>query len=444
MNKVKTYYPLTSYQKLLNYVELNWPDTPSLNLVCTIKLRGEIDLTILEKVINLIILKNDGLRLRLIKIDKGIKGLFLSLSLKMFIFDIIKNLFNKNFSLIKQYVSEYQEKKIEFCNFSTDNTEWIKRQSIKLFDLYDSDLYSFIIVKLKTGEYAVFIRIHHFIADGWSLYQIANQIGEYYIKIKNGLTINLNQNPSYIDFILKEEEYKKTKKFKRDKQIWIEKMENFPESTLLKNKKKDNTKGGYKLFKLSPVIAGTVNKLCENLNINPSLLFTAVMVYYIESKTSEKDISLLILSHNRVNEREMNTIGMYSRSIPIRVKLEKKMKLKILTNKILSEYKFSLRYGNMTVIQDLIENGQLINQCYAILISNEKYISDNTGVIDSIEFHENGYSNSPLLFRIYDEKQAEYKLEYQYQTDFFSDSDIDDMQRDIENITKQLGKVEIG
>lgn len=426
MNDKRTYYPLTSYQKFFYYSEIALPGTPRLNILCTIKLFGEIDLQILEKTINLIILKNDSLRLRLAKIDKGLFSIFY-----------------KKSSLIKQYVSGYHEKKIEFYRLSMDKTEWIKHQAIKLFNLYDSDLYSFIILELNTGEYALFIRIHHIITDGWSLNLLANQIGEYYTKLKNGLTIDTNQNPSYIDLIIKEKEYKKTEKFIKDKQVWIKKIKNAVESSMFKNKSMISTKGDSKLFELSPEMTETINKLCEYLHIYPSILFTALMVYFIQSKTSEKDITLIMLSHNRVNEREMHTTGMYSRATPICLKLKEKMNLKTLADNILLEYKFALKYGKESVIVDLHEKNRYFFK-YNIFIAYEKYTPDSTGVIKSLEYHNTGFKADPFVFRIYEQKDSGYILEYEYRTDFFSDSDIYEMHKEIEKTTIQLGKTEIG
>lgn len=393
------------------------------------KLGSEIDLSILEKVINLIILKNDSFRLRF-KTDKGIKYLFKKLN------------FFKRCTYVKQYVSEYEEKKFEFYELSSEYAEWVKLQSIKLFDLYDSDLYSFIFLKLNTGEYVVFLRIHHIITDGWSLNLVISQIGEYYTKIKNGLLIDLHPNPSYIDLILKEEKYQKTDKFRNDKKLLFEKFKNAPESALFKKKMNHRGNCNYKTFILSPDITKIIYKLCENVFIYPLILFTAAIVRLIKSKTNINDIILIMLYHNRVSKQEMETTGMYSKAIPMRIKLGEKMNLKMLSNKIFAEYKFSINHGQEAAIMNLLENG---NKFYrnAILISSEKYPSDNTGIVKSIEFHDLGYVSNPLIFQINDYNQAGFKLKYEYQTNYFSDIEIDDLQREIENIIIQFGKGEL-
>lgn len=86
----KQRYPLTHPQKRVWETEKFVQHSPISNLIGTIKIKGLLDFNKFEQAINLFILKNDAIRIRLVENDDG----------------------------VKQYISPYHEKKFELliCN----------------------------------------------------------------------------------------------------------------------------------------------------------------------------------------------------------------------------------------------------------------------------------------------------------------------------------------
>ncbi|MEN6315364.1 MAG: condensation domain-containing protein, partial [Clostridiaceae bacterium] len=117
-NDIK-YYPLTHPQKAVWFNEKLHPDTSISNIAATLKINSSVDFMLLEKAINIIIEKNDALRLRFVEQD----------------------------GVPKQYISEYTYKKIYFFDFSDKGIEslyeWDFQKTNIPFQLIDSDLYYF-------------------------------------------------------------------------------------------------------------------------------------------------------------------------------------------------------------------------------------------------------------------------------------------------------------
>jgi hypothetical protein len=114
------YYPLTSPQLSIWYTERMYPGTSISNVAGSLRIKDKVDIELLDKAINLFIKNNDGMRLRICLDDEGTP---------------------------KQYVSEYQYRKIEVKDFSKLDDpikamqEWDRQETLKPFQLLDSDLY---------------------------------------------------------------------------------------------------------------------------------------------------------------------------------------------------------------------------------------------------------------------------------------------------------------
>ena len=81
-----TFYPLTHPQKRIWYIEKIYPGTSLYNIGGPIRIKGNIDFDILQKVINIFIKRNEALRLQ----------------------------FMEQGSDIKQYVSQYEKIELDF------------------------------------------------------------------------------------------------------------------------------------------------------------------------------------------------------------------------------------------------------------------------------------------------------------------------------------------
>ena len=98
----KSFYPLTFHQKEIWYMEALYPKSSIANIAATLRFYGKVDLKLIKRVLNIIIAKNDGLRIR----------------------------FRENKGKIEQYIAPYSEEiKIHIFNFRRCEKEEIYKKS---------------------------------------------------------------------------------------------------------------------------------------------------------------------------------------------------------------------------------------------------------------------------------------------------------------------------
>lgn len=195
------YYPLTSPQLSIWYTERMYPNTSISNVAGTLRIKEAIDLSILEKAINCYIKNNDGMRLKICLDDDGNP---------------------------QQYVSEYVYKKIEFKDFSGFEDpmkamqEWDREETLKPLELFESDLYRFVIIKLNDNDIGFYILTHHIISDAWSMSLLGSSIVDYYCKLFKDLNNPAidSAKPSYVSYIKNEQLYMESSRFQKDKNYW--------------------------------------------------------------------------------------------------------------------------------------------------------------------------------------------------------------------------------
>lgn len=200
---VKT-YPLTHPQKGVWNVEKIHKGTAINNVAGTLRVEGNIDFKLLEKAINLVIKKNDALRLRFIEINGE----------------------------PRQYVSEYEYTKIDYLDFSKKDIkelyQWDDRQTRLPFSLEERPLFYFAMLKIRDDEAGIYAKYHHLISDAWTVVFTGNKILEYYFSLKSGCEID-EKEYSYIEYINIEQEYKNSERFIKDREYWHGMFPDLPE-----------------------------------------------------------------------------------------------------------------------------------------------------------------------------------------------------------------------
>ena len=211
------FYPLSQPQKSIWYLEKTYPDT-SMNIVAgTLRLKSQVDYSLLEEAINLFIQKNEAMRLHIVEQN----------------------------DVPMQYVAAYARKKIDFIDFSKgrglqDLYIWDEEQTKKVFPLIDADLYYFAMLKINDEDGGFYIKTHHFISDAWSMSIVGNQIVEYYTALKAEKPIPDEPKPAYLTILSEEEKYLQSERFLKDKAYWDKKFAVYPEPTRFKPQTSSN------------------------------------------------------------------------------------------------------------------------------------------------------------------------------------------------------------
>ncbi len=294
----KTLYPLTQAQQRIWYTEMLNPNTASCLLSGTIKFTVPINLYLLQHVIETVIKRHTAFRIKLMTEREE----------------------------TKQYIGPLTYNTIVHVEIPEENYEqyvdsWLDIHNREPLKLYDSDLYQFIIFKIKDKCFGYNIKIHHIISDGISLANLVNEITKTYTVIKEGQFPPSSNAGSYIDYIFTEKNYEQSERYQKDKAFWLEQFQTLPVLTELKphNSLLTSTKGERKYFDIDAELYQRIKLFSDQYKISMFTFFLSAFYVYMNKMTHESDMVVGTNYVNRSTREEKETLGMYVSTTAVRI-----------------------------------------------------------------------------------------------------------------------------
>ncbi|WP_157244100.1 non-ribosomal peptide synthetase, partial [Paenibacillus elgii] len=329
------FYSLTQPQQRIWYTELLYPHRNTSTIIGTVKIKGHVQVDALKQAINEVIARNDSFRIRIVS-DNGVP---------------------------RQYVRPHADQEIECLDLDLAQAEeWRRRHNLVPFELLDSDLYRFVIVRIGEEETWFNFKMHHIVTDGVSMNQAINQISEHYSQIVSEETTAAagKSKPSYLDFIQVEQEYEQSDRYQKDKAYWTDKFGEFPETLGLKsyNPLTLGTAARRESVVLNDGLYQGVKAFCEQNGIGLFTFFLTALSIYMYKMTQEQDIPIGTLYANRTSKKEKDTLGMFVSTVATRVRMEPESELLAFLQSVAKEQAAILRhqrYPYNKIVQDLRE-----------------------------------------------------------------------------------------
>ncbi|MDE9438654.1 hypothetical protein EWS82_03895 [Staphylococcus xylosus] len=176
----------------------------------------------------------------------------------------------------KQYLVDYEHQNFEFIDFYQDEVgydKWVRESAtMNIFNL-DEPLYRVIIAKAPQGHYVIFLLQHHLISDAWGVTIVVDNLSKKLVGKEDIET----ESATYFEAIATEMDYETTKRFTKDKDFWLEKLENFEDNILFEKTTLDSAVGKRISINLLDQEAENVKRFCEENDVSISNLFSAIM-----------------------------------------------------------------------------------------------------------------------------------------------------------------------
>ena len=401
-------YNLTNPQKSIWLTEQFFKGTPIENITGCVIVLEKLNLKALQKAINLFVKNNDSFRLKFtVKDDKPL-----------------------------QYLSSFSEFEIENVMVNTDedvkNIE--NEMSNTPFEVLDNLLFLFKTFTFPDGHGGYILTAHHLIYDAWTASLVGTEIINYYEKIINAESLDDISNPSYIDYIVSEQEYLKSEKFKKDKEFWNGIFNSIPEIATIPsingNSQELSCKSKRKQFIIPEETISLINKFCKENKASIFNFFMAVFSLYISRVSSLNDFTIGTPILNRGNFKEKQTTGMFISNIPFRVSVNHDISFaQFLSNismdflKIFRHQKYPYQY----LLEDLRKQDSSLPNLYNVLISyqNARTNAQTSSVKYESEWVETNYIADDMDIHIYDMNDSgNINIAYDYLTSKYSIDDI--------------------
>lgn len=400
-------FELTNPQKSIWYMEEYYSDTAINNICGSLFIHQQVDFDKLNQAINIFLQSNK------------------SFGTKIF----LEN------SVPKQYFTKLEDLNFETINISSEKDIInIEKDLVSTpFHIIDSLLFSCKIFKLPNGFGGFVFNAHHIIFDAASISLTAKGIVKIYLDLINNSEI-VNTESSYLDYIISEQNYLSSEKFKKDEEYWNSKFNTIPDVASIpasfRNVSNYSSTSKRESFILSKNLVNKINELCSKEKISAFNFFMAIYSLYISRVSNLDDFVIGTPILNRTNFKEKNTCGMFISTVPLRISIDNNTTFLNLASNIALDSLSMLRhqkYPYQYILENLRKQNSSVPNLYDILISYQitKATDKSIDLPYKIHWSEADAISSGLNIHIHDnDNSGNLTINYDYLIDKYSSSDI--------------------
>lgn len=348
-----------------------------------------------------------------------------------------------------QYISDEMPVPAPFIDFSKTNQRggevWNRSAAREHLPLYNMNLCQMTIFKLSENEGGIMTRVHHIIADAWSQALVTNHIIHNYFQLLQLKEPDLQISPDYRAHIDMERKYIASRNFERDKEYWRAALQNFPVTQLKEHRySKISPIGVRRSIYLTSRMNRMIASFCEQKRVSPFAVFYMGIAIYMCRMKNQKRFCIGIPTINRLNYKEKQSAGMFVNTLPFVNEIDDCMTLNELNDKLKDDW-FSLLYHQRIPFEEIkkilvSENDTIPEQLFGLALSYQNGKMDHLrGARVTVEgrWIYSGYQAEALCIHVSSrDAQNQFLIDYDYLTQIFSDSDIEQFHEHFMQILK--------
>ena len=217
---------------------------------------------------------------------------------------------------VKQEVDGFVPRSVETLNFMTKEEldVFAGRYAKEPHDL-KGELCEIKIIFLSDG-YGLLIKMHHLIGDAWTMSLICSQFN----CILKGEGTSAY---SYTEYLKKEDDYRQSGRFQKDRTFFLEQFKKCDEVVYLSEKKEEKFCSERKSFAIDKGAQKRITDYAEEHHVSVFVLFmTALAVYLNRVKDNAEKFYLGSAVINRTGAEEKHTAGVFVNVVPILIELD--------------------------------------------------------------------------------------------------------------------------
>jgi len=403
------FYPLTHAQKRIWTIEQIYPQTPLHNIGGTVRIKGPVHFSKLGEAIQIFIRRHEALRLRFV---------------------------NQN-GEPKQYRNHLEVFQLDFKDFTSfrdperEFTHWVEIEAQKPFVLENERLFYFALFAISDHENGYLVKIHHIIADGWSINLLTDQISDIYSKLIQGEEVAERSENSYLEYIDQEQKYLSSDRFHKNKSFWNGKFQVLPDSYL--DVSSDFLIGNRKTYEWSIDLSSQITKFTAEQHCSLNTFFVMTYLLYAHKITGQEEMVIGTPVLNRSGKQQKSTFGMFTSTMPFRFVIDDNstvLDTMLKINKELKECFFHQRYPYDRLIQDLELKKKGYDQLFNVCVNyyNTKLRSEINGhSVENVEFYS-GYQiySMQLVIKEWSDS-GKITASFDYKLNDYTNEQVDEM-----------------
>ncbi|MFC1718242.1 condensation domain-containing protein [Candidatus Poribacteria bacterium] len=294
---------LSSVQKRLWFIDQLEPESPAYNIPVAVRISGPLDIAVLDQAFNEIIRRHEVLR----TVCTTAKGLPLQ--------NIVP------FSTVSLPVIDLRnltetEKESEALRLASEEAH-------SLFDLAQAPLLRFTLLHLDVDNYVLLLTTHHFVADGWSMRVLMQEITDLYAAFLRNMPSPLPEPYiQYADFAHWQQRRLQQGYLEDQLDYWKRQLDGVPSVLDLptdQSRAADHlSSGATQYFTLSDALSEAIKAVSRQEHVTLFMTLLAAFQTLLHRYTNQDDIVVGTAVSSRNHHEIENLIGNFSNNLPLR------------------------------------------------------------------------------------------------------------------------------
>ncbi|MCF5741321.1 amino acid adenylation domain-containing protein, partial [Pseudomonas syringae] len=414
-------HELASVQQGIWLDQIAHPELPYYNIGMSLDIRGEINIPLFEKAIQMVVDSHDALRLSFSHAD----------------------------GFGRQQVLPEVRFTLEVVDFSEADDDaglamdYLRKSFQQPFESLNGQLWESRLVRCGPHHYYWFNRFHHLVVDGIGAVLVGHAVDNAY----NGLLVgneDVPEGPSYLSFLEEDRAYLQSGRYERDRLFWEQTYAQLPPSLL---QRRADFKAGLANV-LAPstqvqamlprALYSALTKFASERSLSMAHLLVSVIGTYFCRTVGVDEIVVGMPVHNRTTARQKITVGMFSSVSPIRLAFDPQGSLVELMNTVGTQLRKTYRHQRFPIAElnrslHLAHAGR--RQLFDVSLSFESFDGDATygqSTPARVLMLDNGYEQTPMAIFVRDYHPAEdVHLDFNFNTAYFTFEEVQRIQERI-------------
>ena len=322
------------------------------------------------------------------------------------------------FSVIKKddeghFYKELQKEKIDIPLVELKAID--EKALVRPFELFESHLYRFEILKVQK-EYYLFFDFHHIIADGSSIKLFIDSLQDLY----DGKNVvkeveNVFEYGNHEHELMSSDEFKEAEAYYKNKYSGLD-----VESTIVEDIKEENV--SHQTIKRElKVSSDDIRAFVKKQSIKTSSYFIASFLFLLSKVNMDKE-AIIATVHNGRDESLKNTFGMFVRTFPLYINLENIVDsnemLKVVNEELINNVKHDL-YSFSQVVTNLGVSPEILFAYQGDYMFETNFLGESR-IAKQIDEKDGKGIMSIEVHRI----NGKYHIWFEYRSDLYLESSI--------------------
>ncbi|MDB6121126.1 MAG: amino acid adenylation enzyme/thioester reductase family protein, partial [Pedosphaera sp.] len=298
-------FPTSLTQRRFWVLDQLEPGNPAYNIAVRFRLKGALNVEILERAFNEMIRRHEVLRTRFTAQDGQPV-------------QIIASAFSLNVPVTDFRNIPESQRSEEAERFTVADAE-------KRFDLSVLPLMRINLLRLADEEHMLLITIHHIVSDGWSIGVITDELGALYEAFIHGREPNLPELPiQYADFTVWQKDQLDNNPLNKELDYWKEKLRDLAQLEVMTDHPRPSTQshdGEIISILLPKTLTDSLRDLSAQQGVTLFMTMLAVFKVLVQRYTGQEDIVVgsPIAGRNKVEVEPL--IGVFINTLVLRTAL---------------------------------------------------------------------------------------------------------------------------